>query len=533
MFRKQENHTLYESFEVSANHGAVLKTGGRLICSYAGKAIGIPSTVFDDAHFQTELANFLSLPGKVDSDPPNVPASHPEYITALLTGILRSVGHIVERPHILKRVRDEFDPWRREAWRRSSLWLLIRLAIQTSLDRSPVGRASYKAFMLFFICNLAKDANNAGLSSNLLHLISAKILRRLSKLGSTAPNWLSDMALKTSTCLQDTLEVRAIELQAAKSPSPCWNPSELDLARDTQLSFPHSSEYIRSALANPSHKPIVTPFHPKDYYRGNLEDFLSSYATFFDKAYSADPYVALYDVERSVEQGIDHWVAHVTNVEEACTQLGALMDIYLSSASISYKDNPEYRSMMTLTTIELWVALDKLVVGDIPMLAEYSPEIPISLLESLLLRETMSLQRLSRVYQYLFARYSRFRAGFSVLSDEFTEDSFPVRYYDSSPDLQNLKTRIEAGTVWVVGGGELPEGGAASLALTFRNDKSRQKDQYSTHRQRDGGAEATKTLVPILLLHFKVVAFELQCPVLFRIWRSAITHLLHRFDRDR
>ena len=86
---------------MSASRDSVRRTTGRLVYSYSGTVIGIPNSVFDDMHFQTELANFLSLPGKVDSDPPNVPAGHPEYITVLLTGILRSVGHIVEG-HLLR-----------------------------------------------------------------------------------------------------------------------------------------------------------------------------------------------------------------------------------------------------------------------------------------------------------------------------------------------------------------------------------------------------------------------------------------------
>ena len=491
----------------------------------SGTTIRVPSQVFDDRHFQTELANFLSLPGKVDSDHPNVPVDHPDYITALLTGILRSIGDVIGAPCILKCARDEVGKCWEGEWRRSSLWFLIRIAIQTLLDRSSLGRASYKAFILFFVCSLAMDAHNAGFPSNLLYLMSAKILRRLSKLGPPAPDWLSDMALKTCTRLQDTLDVRTMEMQAAKLPSSHWNPSELDLAGDTQLSLPHGCEYIRTALANLCQRPSVALFHPKDYHQGTLEDFLSSDTTLFDKAYSADPYVALYDLERSVEQGIDLWITNVTNVEEACTRLGTLMDIYLSSALASYTDNPEYRSIMALTAIELWVALDKLVIGEISMLAEYSPEIPMSLLESLLLRETTNLHRLWRAYQYLFARHSRSRAGFSVLSNEFSEDSFPVRYYDRSPDLQDLKGRMMVETGWgVAKDGELPERGAASLAPAFR--------EYGP-RHKDDGAKAVTSRAPTSPLHSKVVVFELKSPVPFRIWRSAIAHLLYRFDKDK
>ena len=474
------------------------RTAGRLVYSYGGTVIGIPNTVFDDVHFQTELANFLSLPGKVDSDVPNVPAGHPEYITALLIGILRSVGHIVEGYRTLKHVRDDTgmlqcpDEAAKDEWRRSSLWLLIRVATQTSLDRSPFGHASFKSFVLFFICNLAMDAHNADFPSNMLYLMSAKILRRLSKLRSFIPGWLSDMALKTCTCLQGTLDDRATLIRTASTLSPYWNPSELDLAGDTQLSLPHCGEYVRDSAAHPGYISTVTPFHPQDYHRGTLGDYLSSDVTLFDRAYSADPYVALYDVEKSVEQGIDNWIAHVTNVSKACAQIWGLMDRYLSSASCVYKDDPEQYSIMALTALELWVALDKLVVEEIPMLAEYSPGILMPFLELLHLRETTNLHRLSTVYQYLLARHSGSRPGLSLPSSEFDGDSFPVRYCDSSPDLQQLKSCIEEAMGRV--GGELGERRTACQALA------------------------------------KVVAFELQCPAPLRIWRSAVGHLLARID---
>ena len=522
---------LCEPLEVSPDHKSVESTGRSIVYSYPGTIICVHREVFDDVHFQTELANFISLPGKADSDPPSVPPGHSEYITALLPGILRSVGDVIEGPHIVKRIRDEVGlRGTGDEWRRSSLWLLIRVAIQTSLDRSPLGRVSYKAFTLFLMCNLAIDARNASLPSDLLYLMSAKVARRLSKLGSSASDGLSDIALQTCTCLQDTLDVRAMEIHVSSSPPPHWDPSELDLSGDTQYSLPRIGQYIRSSLASPSRSPPPTRIWSRDFRRGTLGDFLSSDVTFFDEAYSTDPFVTLYDVEQSIEQGIDHWVACVRDVDEACAHLATLMDAYLSRASASYEYNPECCSIMKLTAIELWVALDKLVVGEIPMLAEYSPEIPISLLESLQLDGTANLLHLSRSYQYLFARHSRSRIGFSVLSDEFTEDSFPVRYYNSSPDLQDLKVRMEMGTL----GRTAPNGGLAgwrrtSWALTLRHKQSQFSDQYDPHQQLDEGEETAELLLPISPLQSTVIAFELQCPLPVCIWRSIIVNLLHRF----
>ena len=440
--------------------------------------------MFDDEEFQSGLANFLSLP---HSDLSLPPSAHPQYINTLLNGILRGVDRTADVPRITKRICDATQG--RQGWDRSHLWLLIRVAIQMSLDRS-LGRASYKQFMLFFMCTLVRDENHATLSDDLLHLMSSKILRRLSKLGSSTPHWLSEIALGTSTRIREMLDAH---------PSPFWNPSQDELTRDTQLSLLHSGEYIQSLLTNPDCNTVSTPFHPRRRRYGTIEDFLSPNGSFFDEEYKIDPVLTMYDVEQSVEQGISDWLVCVTNVDEACAQIEILMDRYLLEA---HKDNhgwevQEDRSNKSLTAIELFIVLDKLVVKEIPILADYLPEIPVAWLETLHLRKASTLHRLSCAYQYLSARHSRAHPEWSLLSNEFTEDSFPVRYYNQSPHLQQLKAHIE--------------------------------QEYQQHPPGKQAAECAQSPLPALPVHAKVVVFELQCPACVRIWRSAVARILHHF----
>ena len=489
---KREKFTLCESFEVSPSSDVVKNTAGPLTCSYPCSAIVVPSEVFNHhGGFQSELANFLSRPDHVYSHHSPLPA-HLRYITAL-TGVLRAVGRSADVLCVTKHVRD-YVGWLRKdekgvVWRRSSLWLLIRVAIQVSVDRSPLGRAAYKRFMLFFICTLSTHRNNAYLSSDLLHLMSSKVLRRLTKLGSSAPRWLSEMALKTCACLGEIFDARC--KQQSARPSPFRNPCPDELTKVTRLSLSNSDEYIRNALVNPAHESVYTPFHPNHHRRGTIKDFLSSNGSFFKEAYCADPGVALYDVERSVEQGIDDWLACVTNVNEACTQLWILLNNY-TEETLRPHSSPIDLSIALLTATELYVALDKLVVKEIPMLADYSPGFPIDILETLLLGKTTSLHRLSCAYRYLSMRHSQSRPGWSVLSDEITEDSFPVRYYDQSLHLQELKARIEEDAI---------------KNVTGRNGLV-------------DGAVASRSPLPDTPLQAKVVVFELQCPTCLRIWRS-------------
>ena len=497
------------------------ETAGSLICSYPWSAVETPNKVFEDGDFQFELANFLSLPDILDSGLP-LPPAHPQYLTALLTGIMRGVGLTADVARITKHIRDNVGQWPVDcttlgSWRRSSLWLVVRVAIQMSLDRSPLGCGSYKRFMVFFMCTLASDAMNADLSNDLLHLMSSKILRRLSKLGSSATSRLSEMALKTCTGLREILQVRWD--QANVRPFSFRNPSQDELASCTQLSLLNSCEYIRDALTNDVHISVGVSFTPEYRHRGTINDFLSSDGSFFEEAYDADPRATVFDVRRSVEQGIDDWLACITDVDDAITQLGIFMDKYIHK--MGDEINPEAISVDILTEIDLFIALDKLVVREIPMLANYSPEVPIAFLEKLLLRKATDLHRLSCAYQYLSARWSISRPGWSVLSNEFTEDSFPVRYYDQSLPLQQLKARIEANAMQNISGW-----------TNLQVEGAETHGKYQGHRLRpseQGLVECAESPLPALPLHAKVVVFELQCPPCIRIWRSAVACLFSFF----
>ncbi|KAK7433509.1 hypothetical protein VKT23_020749 [Stygiomarasmius scandens] len=97
---------------------------------------------------------------------------------------------------------------------------------------------------------------------------------------------------------------------------------------------------------------------------------------------------------------------------------------------------------MILTLFNIWVALDKIVTNAHPLLKDYRPEIPLTLFEPLLLKRSRHLDRILLLHQYLCERYTRSSGG-SVFTDGIHSDSFPVRFFDESPDLKNLKAEIE------------------------------------------------------------------------------------------
>ncbi|KAG9311468.1 hypothetical protein JVU11DRAFT_8583 [Chiua virens] len=284
--------------------------------------------------------------------------------------------------------------------------------------------------------------------------------------------------LHTCTRLSETVDERWKNTLAVDFLYSPFNPSQLNLTKDIQLSLPHTHEYISSITIHQHHhrNPISIP---SLHIQGTLNDLLSLEGRLFREAYLDDPILTLRNVEHLVEKDIDNWVSSVENVDKACVQLDTLIAQYMSSVYelSDYKDRPKYWSTLTLTAAELWVAIDKLVTSEISILTDYSPQISSTFLSQVLLPDPMSIYHIRRLCQYLSDRHHGAYQGWSVLSSGFTDNSFPVWYFNGSANLQHLKDRIG------------------------------------------------KHLLPSEPRDAKAVIFELQPPISFQIWQS-ITYLL-------
>ncbi|KAF4634555.1 hypothetical protein G7Y89_g3550 [Cudoniella acicularis] len=121
--------------------------------------------------------------------------------------------------------------------------------------------------------------------------------------------------------------------------------------------------------------------------------------------------------------------------------LAKLIGSYHSTAKAVYLNNPESLSIMLLTMMELWVACDRSATTIYPLLLDYRTGFPQGLLDPLVLPKREQMNRLSKVENYLAGRRSRATKGppweLSV-NGSISEDSFAVRYYDSSDDHRSL-----------------------------------------------------------------------------------------------
>ncbi|KAG1892808.1 hypothetical protein F4604DRAFT_1913503 [Suillus subluteus] len=562
VLRRLDAITTFESFEVSPPAPAVMTAKGKLLCSYPGPAIAVSNSVMDNPTFPSELANFLSHMSYdvLDSIAFHGETAHPRYITQLLTDILRAFGEPADIPRIRKRIGDDAiddDTTNDDTsqsnvtlpWRRSSLWLVIRVVLQTSLERTSLGRNGYKVFMASLMTDLVSKALEEDMPSDLLYFMSTKISRRLVKL-QAEDGFLAIAMHKATEDIKSRLELRWKDIQAVQADSPHWDASEVHIIKDTRLSLTKSEEYISAALHPTSVQSDVSDFKPPHCQRGTIHDFLGPDANFFQSAYTKDPFLALFDFEYAIERDIDGWVNRVMNldatcIDAACMTIQARAASYSASAQRSYSKNPENISIMLLTLFELWVALDKLVVKSIPLLMEYSPEIPAAIFDHLLLQQAAAIERLRLLQQYVDARTRNARSGFSIFSDSADVDAFAVRYYHQSEELQSCKQRIED---------EADEERKRRIA-DFRDKSNKYSlltneldaltcDTYIDWRGRtqhkDDCCWCKKSLeranlsieiqewpLPECDNNAAVVLFELGAPITFKMWRSLTFHFLH------
>ncbi|KAH9050298.1 hypothetical protein EDB84DRAFT_1585162 [Lactarius hengduanensis] len=522
------DHVRFEMFEVSPQASAVMSTNGKLLCSYPGPAVQVSSEIFANNFFLPELASFLIQMDidVLDSTATTTKAgstvrearetTHPRYISELLVGILRGFGQPASVDRITKRIADEVlwkDAYK--PWRRSPLWLVI------------------KTFMLFFHAHLLRICIERDFPSETLHLMRIKIARRLSKL----------VVHGTAKETEELLRNRWTSFQKSQSTSPPWDPDRLDPTRDTAITLNNSRPYLMKALDSSFHSSSPKPFSPSHQPRlADTTDFRRFSDGRLKEAVANDKRIALADFELSVERNLDSWVDSFPHGDDASDVIASCVEQYFASARSIYGANPEENSVMILTIMDLWKALDTLAIRQCPLLGFYSPDIPRDFLHPLLLHRSGSLRRAELIEKYILRRHDHASNLTSIFSDNATEFSFAVRYYRDSPRLQQLYTDIHQRARR-----EREEKRAELRALNERRQSLKNAESRMEHtcytgswarrqycRKCETNAEADELKIgvhewplPQATLQEQFVVFELSPPRAFSTWRDITYKILY------
>ena len=461
----------FEVFELAPQNEEVLAAKGRLIRQFPGFALDIPVTTYNDANFKSTVAQTLATmsnqaaPGVqpqilkagrlIDEERDT---THPAMVTEFLMGFLMAHGEPVNNIiTVCKNTRDEVLFKDSEMpWRRSPTWLLIRVSLHLLFKRHLQGSDTlYKAFIAFFMAKLLQNAQRLGISTDLQYAMSAKVARRLQK-QSNAGKGMPDHVRKLLHDVQDdcsTAISRAWEDLQYDEHNPCKTLPSLasrHFAKDSVVDLPLLDVWLAerslretttsSALCEPiaelhAHKQLNFPDlgrKSSDSYRiANLHSFQD-----WCQQYLRD-------------------CANAHDVDTVCDRVYGLITQYHRLAKTQYEttngtsvssNNPEGLSNMILTILELWQAMDRRAVDNCSLLAEYDPQMPVALLQNLVLPSQSQMVRLERVELYFQKRHARARARSSsdLFGDAKDDDCFAVRYYEQDDDMQQLFEDITA-----------------------------------------------------------------------------------------
>jgi hypothetical protein len=194
IIRRDGAYIVFESFELSPTNEAAMGCKGRLKRIFPGLASRIPISFMQDPGFQQSLVSTLakmSCNAEFQPPKPRANTTHPGFVTDFLMHVITAVGEPCDTKRITKNTREEvLSKQAHLPWRRSPLWLLIRVTLQLVFNRLKDTPSSpdelYKAFGLFalsHILGLAK-VHWASLGNDSLRCLSAKTVRRLHKFES-------------------------------------------------------------------------------------------------------------------------------------------------------------------------------------------------------------------------------------------------------------------------------------------------------------------------------------------------------------
>ena len=460
--RRTHQTVIYECFEASPSIGAVIGCKGSLLRTFPAHARAVRVSVFDDPRFRNELAAMMS---KLDMEvidemmpqtqkagcqiPEPRDTSHPGLVSDMLMAILASLGVSVKAQQISKRTRDDVL-WDNTLlpWRRSPLWLAIRVTIQLTLCRvlpEGTGNIQYKNFMIYLISDIASKALLADKPADKCHVILAKLARRVHKLGAQTIDFVQMDALDTCQRVRALQSQRWDEVRRLDAERPT-TVSKLHFAQDTALSLLISRPYLDAALAHgQTDAPSSTQFTPNHrpwlaWYRG-LPRLDTSNATKEELVF------VLAEFENWVALSLPSWVEKFDSCSPApedCMALAELGDSYWRRSETAYHGSPEKLSMMLLIIAEIWHAVDQLAIILFPLLKQYAPVVSADLFYPILLPKKSHMQRLHKVEQHIILRWaSAIPLNPSIFSDPRSE-SFAVAYYATSASHQALRARIEA-----------------------------------------------------------------------------------------
>ncbi|KAI5201355.1 hypothetical protein E4T39_05203 [Aureobasidium subglaciale] len=315
------------------------------------------------------------------------------------------------------------------------------LLSQDLASMQPDAEEEYKGFMLHVTSHLLRMVTQVSSLPDHLSVVHAKLARRAYKFEKGFGRQLTPKIMEISQKAQEALLtpwsnlstttslVSSIPLDDRESYTNMTLHSSRKLLVKALKPLPTlkpALEFIPPSQSRiPQHRPSLPLLSPTNHLDGNLV-------------------VVLANVEKWVEVNLSTWTARYlqTPHPRSSKSLAVLMKDYWKLARSSYVSNPLEMSLALLTLLELWVSLDKICTAEIDLVKKFSPQIPLSLLEPLLLPKKDQMRRLALVEEYLRSRsQGTLQQALNIFGTP-TKDSFSVCYFNRTPKLRKLCQEI-------------------------------------------------------------------------------------------
>ncbi len=580
IIRKVAAEYIVETFEASPPAAEVLAAEKCLQWDFPSRAVTIPSAVFEEVSFQEYLAEFLE---KASVEPVKQFAAvtfkarsnayesrdttNPAVVGQLLMALLEANGRKHTAILTRKRVHDDvcWGDGAHNPWRRSPIWLVLRVGIQRSLCFTlggSTGLLHYKFFISFVLSSICKEICISGsFPPDRIVFARTKLARRVAKLqnqkGTETPpvvetiNSLFSIFGKEFTNTLRTLNDRLskdwsqVRSRATKRISPLAKRAH---PSSTILSLVHSRPILQRILMETLLGRPSIDVHLEERYRKSSQ-YSTRDTTKPCDSFSVSDYLALADSERILMADVIQRYAGAVNADlhRSCVDLQQKMQQYQWSASSAYKSDPEQLSLMLILLLEMWQAMDSIALVLYPLLADYEPEFPRDLLYPLQVAQLSDMQRVQDLENYIEHRRSAAQSSYPSVFGEVSSKSFAVRYFDQSQEMQELATMLNATNESAKAQKEKEltlksseyeavMKQAAETTCLFIEDaydplKRHHDDRrcLKHHLERKGARmriQAYEDILPNDETHIKAVIFELLLPKGFAAWRDATWQLI-------
>jgi hypothetical protein len=568
---------IFEAFETSATCKKVLATEDALQWDFPGQAVAVPYDIYSREDFQQSLSAFLeqasfesikqfaAITYKACAPLPEIrDTPDPTLVTGALMTLLEVNGAVHDTSVLRKRVRDTVSFYNaHKPWRRSAFYLVLRVAVQRhlyTLFGVDKGKIYYKVILCMVLSKLLHDGLGV-IPSEASHCLRQKLGRRLAKLEidhDRGSNVVKDLHRHIFQTLRPVLEKSL--MSAARVVETEWETYKSRTNRviryiqqysspsDLTLQLPNSGATLNRAM----------------HYRlsaarselSSAEELLGQY----ESATALKPYITImnryfpiYNYEEQVLNSLSK--ASDRSDPAECTRIAHEIEAYVFAIGDAYIDYPELKSCQILNLMELWVLMDKHALGCYPILAEYYPGFDACIFDILELSTLKDIERLHIVQSYIAERCRGWCGrGSKTIFDPPAEDSYAVRYYDTSSDateLQGLRRQIEedADELLVAKEAEWEEKSAvheskiremAGLSCVYITEVDEHGYTRQVHKKgcRKHRLKWEAKQISIDIFEYplpqaepalKAAVFELMCPKAFGAYRDATWRIISSF----